>query len=825
MDDLYEALAFLTTHEIVAAALPYSLPGHIGRIQTMNSVADAPEDVKKKILDAALDQQRLTDLPARYKELRRAPDPPSAAEGECFHPPTGTALRCGLDKFAHTLSNKPRPVVCNVCMQRGDVGHGGELDLRMVAGAEMLKPSETHPAHVLVGGMLVGTLRADTWVCATCSSFLVSGERPPFALSRGLWAGDVPRELQGLTMAERLCIGLDQLVVPVITTKREKCERLEGEWQIDYRVCGEQPSFGERPHSLPLAAETLAGRVEIWLGSEGERGVLSDNQQFPELVVRRWYVGEAVQKLAQIHPLYARIRLDVDALWSLPEDGIPSEFMQHAKLETERPAPVPPNRDLDVELAGSPERTSAAYPDLWPFGVGVLGTADGVSVQAHVRWLLDHGDARWRMSNGFLILAHHLLLASGPVDMGELRPVDRRSRDRATMRGMLLRLGEPTISMEIDVQDAWLWAVSQRRWGPNTFWSGGTEESVYAHTVRSQRVVRAVLSELVGRTVTGERVFGKVKAYAAVVEPDGLLKVKLHLLLWNAGSASIARMGTLLNNADFRARAHDLVAIHKPQQGVMTQPDSAHTRYKAFAETAFDHFDVLGLTAKENGVTDGAWYIDKVLNYMTKDGEADRLQRPHGGGTNLVQDCAHMLGGSGRLVSHDTVDVRWDELLREMEGAFPERVGWPRAAAEGVALGKQQVSAYMARGSTLDRLSFMEFTLDTYDSISRGPVYGHPFMGPRIPYVDEAGDWRGHVRLLHARQVERVPVFIGPAFPSREEDTELYNLARVVLFAPWRVMRDAVGVGEELGEVSERLLAGASPVVAAMINNMDRCWC
>ncbi|TDL17971.1 hypothetical protein BD410DRAFT_692691, partial [Rickenella mellea] len=43
-------------------------------------------------------------------------------------------------------------------------------------------------------------------ICSSCEKCLINGKIPPMSLANGRWIGEIPKELQNLSWAERLLI-------------------------------------------------------------------------------------------------------------------------------------------------------------------------------------------------------------------------------------------------------------------------------------------------------------------------------------------------------------------------------------------------------------------------------------------------------------------------------------------------------------------------------------------------------------------------------------------------------------------------------------------
>jgi len=105
---------------------------------------------------------------------------------------------------------------CAVCAGNFFTKDINQVEVSFLWQKKKLIPSSIHPAHVLTDGMLLdrsplslyrnehGILFAN--VCDPCVSALKHDKTPSLSLANGMWVGDVPLELQILTLPERILI-------------------------------------------------------------------------------------------------------------------------------------------------------------------------------------------------------------------------------------------------------------------------------------------------------------------------------------------------------------------------------------------------------------------------------------------------------------------------------------------------------------------------------------------------------------------------------------------------------------------------------------------
>ena len=78
---------------------------------------------------------------------------------------------------------------------------------------QLLKPENVHPVHDLHDGMLLLTSHikeesgtAKGWMCKECTWAIKRNTIPRHTLANNLWLGDVPHELEMLTLPEQMLI-------------------------------------------------------------------------------------------------------------------------------------------------------------------------------------------------------------------------------------------------------------------------------------------------------------------------------------------------------------------------------------------------------------------------------------------------------------------------------------------------------------------------------------------------------------------------------------------------------------------------------------------
>ena len=170
-----------------------------------------------------------------------------------------------------------------------------------------------------------------------------------------MWVGGIPRELQNLTLPERLL--LSKYYPSAYIVKLFPKQKNASTWdrsQMHSGMKGNVSTYRLDPRQIahlidgtmfPPPAKILSATIGItFVGPKGIR-----ESMMPAMFrVRRWRVQEGLVWLKGNNPLYADIEVSEDRLSELPNDGIPDELMMIAKhttdimsLEKERGGYVP----------------------------------------------------------------------------------------------------------------------------------------------------------------------------------------------------------------------------------------------------------------------------------------------------------------------------------------------------------------------------------------------------------------------------------------------------------------------------------------------------
>lgn len=310
--------------------------------------------------------------------------------------PTPSVVQARTQDFINATSNAAlSTTACVVCAREVFSKECQHITVAQIPNLNLLIPSAPHPAQAITA---VGThgilLHPRTYsseemvdVCATCHQALSRRKCPKWALANDMWIGDVPTELQGLTLPERLLIGLYIPCAHVVKlypkasgasfwNPESMYDGLKGNvssFPLDQRQVADMLDI-VKPAPLTLLSATMVityvgpkNRPLHWLHGHG----LPANFK-----VRRLKVAKALAWLKDNNPLYARIEISQERVDALPLNAVPEELYEIMRtsddvdaLAEEHSGYVPehPDAPLDHSL----NHTTSEVQQMLPHGRGM----------------------------------------------------------------------------------------------------------------------------------------------------------------------------------------------------------------------------------------------------------------------------------------------------------------------------------------------------------------------------------------------------------------------------------------------------------------------
>ena len=145
---------------------------------------------------------------------------------------------------------------------------------------------------------------------------------------------------------------------------------------------------------------------------------------------------------------------------------------------------------------------------------------------------------------------------------------------------------------------------------------------------------------------------------------------------------------------------------------------------------------------------------------------------------------------------------------------------------EGRLLLKDQMREYMDRGDLLEKWSYLDFFLGTYDGKTLKEPDSNSSCGRPanvcVPYRGYSNR-PGRCRVLRGAGHETMPYFPGRWFPKRDNDEEngLFHASMLALLKPWRSLQDLKHSTESFRDAFDAFMTNAPPDVLATVENIQ----
>ena len=157
-------------------------------------------------------------------------------------------------------------------------------------------------------------------ICTECWSSLKKEKIPKFAVANKLWMGDVPKELQGLTIPEQRLIALYRHNSCIVKLHSSFHSTDTAQSAIKGNCISFPQDLVNIAATLPLDLEDLCDSLKIiFVGCRNPER----NQLKNILTVRKKKVFHALQWLMQNNPIYRNVIINQSIIDKLPEDDVP----------------------------------------------------------------------------------------------------------------------------------------------------------------------------------------------------------------------------------------------------------------------------------------------------------------------------------------------------------------------------------------------------------------------------------------------------------------------------------------------------------------------
>lgn len=136
-------------------------------------------------------------------------------------------------------------------------------------------------------------------ICSVCHADIEKGIQPTLSLANGIYIGEVPPELEDLTIPEKLLISRYKVVANIITFKGKQYGKMKGNCIFFL-------------HEDQVLSNVLPGKIdnEFHVILLGKTATLSDKNLKYLYRVRRDKVEKSLRWLINHHPGYKDVRLD-----------------------------------------------------------------------------------------------------------------------------------------------------------------------------------------------------------------------------------------------------------------------------------------------------------------------------------------------------------------------------------------------------------------------------------------------------------------------------------------------------------------------------------
>lgn len=262
--------------------------------------------------------------------------------------PTQEELDAIVAKFIEVTSNSALETgPCGSCARETPSRDLSKASIENTVYQKLLQPASHHAAHELTNSMLLYKEAVDMTnkqfkICMECVCSLKANKQPKHSLANNMWIGEVPRELKGLTLPERILIAKYYPAAYIIKLfPKQTGARNWDRAQMHNGLKGNVSTYKLDPKqvvsmidgtSFPPSPRILSATIGItFLGPKG-----LPEATMPDMFrVRRRRIKEALIWLKKNNALYTDITISEENLQALPEDGVPPEIMLVAKYSSD----------------------------------------------------------------------------------------------------------------------------------------------------------------------------------------------------------------------------------------------------------------------------------------------------------------------------------------------------------------------------------------------------------------------------------------------------------------------------------------------------------
>lgn len=239
-------------------------------------------------------------------------------------------------------------------------------------------------------------LMTDNTVCNICSKCSSSLNRkkpvtPDFSPANDCFIGDVPEELQNLTIPEEHLISLYRHNKCIIKIQARTYNASTRQSKISGNVIVFQQNIGSIAKTLPFAQDSLCDSIkEVFVGANPPSKIETSKL----LRVRRQKIKDALEWLIQNNPLYKDITFSEKNINDLPDDAIPNSLWITMDLTTnvdasnacrsgytnENSDNIDSENNTEKEVINESDKTCEADETIATLSASALIDVDGVDI-------------------------------------------------------------------------------------------------------------------------------------------------------------------------------------------------------------------------------------------------------------------------------------------------------------------------------------------------------------------------------------------------------------------------------------------------------------
>ena len=167
-------------------------------------------------------------------------------------------------------------------------------------------------------------------VCPKCQTALLEKSIPKFVIANNMWLGDVPVELQGLTIPEQKLISLYRHNSCIMKLHSPFHSTTTAQAALKGNCISFLQNVPNIVDSLPLTLDDLCDTLKvIFVGSRPPNRI----HLRKVLTVRKKRIIQALQWLKKHNLLYQKVNINIQNINQLPEDDVPECIMSTLDLK------------------------------------------------------------------------------------------------------------------------------------------------------------------------------------------------------------------------------------------------------------------------------------------------------------------------------------------------------------------------------------------------------------------------------------------------------------------------------------------------------------